>query len=97
VSYAVAGSFQETMTTTMTASDVKKVVVVMLLYGAMWGVGLLGIFMCSVHHAKSRRDVALGKSDIAVKKELASLTRSREDIRQYLTAYGECFVPLLFD
>jgi hypothetical protein len=90
VSYVVADSFQETMTTTMTASDLKKVIVVMLLYGAMWGLGLLGISMCSVHHAKHRRDVSLGRSDIVVKKELASLTRSREDIRQYLTAYGEC-------
>jgi hypothetical protein len=89
VSYVVADSFQETMTTTMTASDVKKVIVVMMLYGSMWGVGLLGIFMCSVHHAKNRRDLALGKSDIVMKKEQASLTRSREDIRQYLTAYGE--------
>ena len=90
VSYVVAESFQETLTTTMTASDVKKVIVVMLLYGVMWGVGFLGIFMCSIHHEKHRRDAVLGKSDIALKKELASLTRSREDIRQYLTVYGKC-------
>jgi hypothetical protein len=89
VSYVVADSFHETMTTTMTASDLKKVIVVMLLYGTMWGLGLFGISMCSVHHAKNRRYVSSGKSDIAVKKELASLTRSREDIRQYLTTYGE--------
>ena len=70
-------------------SDLKKVIIVMLLYGVMWGVGLLGIFMCSAHHARNRYDVASGKSDVAVKKELATLTRSREDIRQYLTAYGK--------
>lgn len=90
VSYVVADSFEETMTMTMTHSDLEKVIVVMLLYGAMWGVGLFGVFMCSLHHAKNRRDLALGRSDIAVKKELASLTRSREDIRQYLTSYGKC-------
>ena len=28
------------------------------------------------------------KSDIQMKKELASLTRSRDDIRQYLLSYG---------
>jgi hypothetical protein len=84
VSYVVADSFQETTTTTLTASDIKKVIVVMLLYGTMWGLGLLGIFMCSVHHAKNRRGMVLGQR--AVKKEF---NRSREDIRQYLTTYGE--------
>ena len=96
MSIVVTDSFQETMMTTMTASDVEKVIAVMLLYGAMWGVGLLGIFMCSVHHTKNRRDLASGKSEIVMKKELASLTRSREDIRQYLTAYGRRFLHLLF-
>lgn len=91
MSFVVTESFQETMMTTMSASDVKKVIAVMLLYGAMWGVGLLGIFMCSVHHAKNRRDLVSGKSEIVLKKELASLTRSREDIRQYLTTYGRHF------
>jgi hypothetical protein len=42
--------------------------------------------MCSVHHAKNRRDLALGKRD---RKILTSGSRSREDLRQYLTAYGE--------
>jgi hypothetical protein len=97
VSYVVADSVQETMTTTMTASDVKKVIVVMLLYGAMWGVGLLGIFMCSVHHAKKNRSNFNDNGNARLNRKLASGSRSKEDIREYLTTYGEFFVPLLCD
>jgi hypothetical protein len=92
VSYVVADSFQETMTTTMTTSDVKKVIVVMMLYGVMWGVGLLGIFMCSVHHAKNNRYGSNQNGNVRLKKKLASGSRSKEDIREYLTTYGECDV-----
>jgi hypothetical protein len=95
VSYVVAGSFEDTMTTKFTAADVQKVIVVMLLYGVMWGTGLLGILICSARHEKSRRDNLAGRGDVEVKKERASLTRSREDIRQYLTAYGKALILAL--
>jgi hypothetical protein len=88
VSYVVAGSFQDTMTTEFTASDVQKVIVVMLLYGVMWGAGLLGILLCSAHHAKNRRYKESGNSDR--KKALTDQGRSGDGIRDYLTAYGEC-------
>jgi hypothetical protein len=88
VSYVVAGSFEDTMTTKFTASDVKKVIMVMLLYGVMWGAGLMGIFFCSARHEKNRRYDITGKCNVEMNKEKASLTRSREDIRQYLTSYG---------
>ncbi len=96
VSVVVAEAFEETMTTTMTPSDLKKVIVVMLLYGIMWAVGLAGIFLCSLRYAKTRHEHASGKSNVTMKKEMASLTRSREDIRQYLTAYVGEVLPSVF-
>jgi hypothetical protein len=84
------------MTTKFTASDVQKVIAVMLLYGVMWGAGLLGILLCSARHEKNRRDRVAGKGGLEVKKRRASLTQSGDDIRQYLTAYGECLLVLYF-
>jgi hypothetical protein len=91
VSSVVAGSFQDTMTTKFTASDVKKVIVVMLLYGAMWGTGLFGIILCSARHEKNRRYTESGKTS-DLKTAFTSQTRSKEGIRESLTAYGERFL-----
>jgi hypothetical protein len=88
VSYVVAGSFQDTMTTQFTASDVQKVIAVMLLYGVMWGAGLLGILLCSARHEKNRRYKESGKSS-DLKAALTSQGTSGEGIRASLTAYCE--------
>lgn len=93
ISVIVAEAFEETLTTTMTASDVKKVLVVILLYGLLWAVGLLGVLLCSLRYGygKAGFETSSGKngnSSLQMKKELASLTRSKDDIRQYLIAYG---------
>ena len=106
ISVIVAEAFEETLTTTMTASDVKKVLVVILLYGLLWAVGLLGVLLCSLRYGygKAGFETSSGKngnSSLQMKKELASLTRSKDDIRQYLIAYGNfssffCFGCFVF-
>lgn len=86
VSIVVSHSFEDTMTTTMTEPDFKKVIVVMLLYGVMWAAGLAGIALCSVrHHYKEAHSK---KNSVTLKMQIASSTRSPEDMRRYLTAYG---------
>ena len=95
----VADDFKATILTAdefNSANALKKTLIVILLYGTLWSVGLFGLLFCSVKHQKQRLDMAANKTGIDEAKEKALLTRSKESIRQYLTTYGTILFIYLF-
>jgi hypothetical protein len=98
VTVLVGEQFFETIETAgdlNSAADLKKTLIVILMYGTLWSVGLLGILSCSCFQrfrsSKSGAEVMLSE-----KKERAMLTRSNHDIKQYLMGYVNEVFPSVY-
>ena len=98
VTVLVGKQFFETIETAgdlNSASDLKQTLIVIMMYGILWSVGLLGILSCScfqrVRISKSGATVALSE-----KKERAMLTRSNHDVKQYLMGYVNEVFPSVY-
>jgi hypothetical protein len=97
VSMYVADDFVTTMSSAEdlnSPADLQKVLIVLFLYGTLWGSGLLGIFFCSIKQQQSIKVRASTKSDLEEKKRFAMRSKSGEAVRSYLTAYINEIFPV---
>jgi hypothetical protein len=92
VSRVVSDNF---VTTIMTAedlnsvADLQKTIIVLVLYGVIWGGGLSGILLCSMRHRNVTKKVATGVIDRNKKKKMAAMAASDiRAVKKYITGYG---------
>lgn len=72
------------------AEDLRKVLTIILLYGVMWTVGLSLLFVMMLKNQSHKTaSETKSQSSLEAKKKAARASRSKEDIRQYLVAYGK--------
>ena len=98
VSLLVAKQFFGTMETAgdlNSASSLKKTLIVILMYSILWSVGLLGILGCSCLQRVNSHKLG-GEEALMLKKEKAMLTRSNQDIKQYLMSYVNEVFPSVY-
>ncbi len=73
------------------AADLRKVLTIILLYGVMWAVGLSLLFVMMLKSQSSKTaSQTKSQTSLEAKKRAARESRSKEDIRQFLVAYGKC-------
>lgn len=76
-------------------SDLRKTLIVILMYSVLWSVGLLGILGCS-YFQRYRFPKSGNAQALSLKKERAMLTRSNHDVKQYLMSYVNEVFPSVF-
>jgi hypothetical protein len=99
VSTVVVDDFVTTMETAKDFSSVEvegqqKTLLVPLLFGGMWGIGLLGIVFCSVRQQSVPKVVTSSRADLEAKKKTAMQSPSPQAVRSYLTAYIDEVFPV---
>jgi len=95
----VATEFKETLFTAgdlNSAADLKKVMIVLLLYATLWGVGLAGLAMCTLAEKRRLDSIKTNGAPIESLKAIAVEARTKESIRQYLTSYVNEVFPAVF-
>jgi hypothetical protein len=99
VSTVVVDDFVTTMETAKDFSSVEeegqhKTLLVLLLFGGMWGIVVLGIVFCSVRQQSVPKVVTSSRADLEAKKKTAMQSRSPQAVRSYLTAYIDEVFPV---
>jgi len=95
----VTNQFAGTLSTPPTFSswaDLKKVMIVLLMYGIFWATGLGLISLCIVKRWASQSKEREERAALAKQKELAGKLRSPVVIREYLTEYVNSVFPDVF-
>jgi hypothetical protein len=75
------------------AAALEKTLIVLLLYGVLWAIGLLGVAVC---FWKSKNVVDYKTPELNLKKNQALATKSKDDIRKYLVAYIDEVFPAVY-
>lgn len=78
------------------AGDLKKVMLVLFLYGGLWATGLVGILFCTFQRIKIQSKVKAEGSHLDKKKEEAKAKKSKEAIKDYLLTYAYEALPSVF-
>lgn len=95
----VIAGFEETMVSAKdfdSLADLKKVLLVLFLYVALWGAGLLGISICTWHRRRLDSRIKVVGSTLDKKKAEAQTKKSKESIKQYLLGYVDEVFPSVF-
>lgn len=79
----------------LSASSIQNGVIVLIMYGVLWGTGLFAIFFFSLRQRKSK--VSSKESEwVQSKQRAVKKKKSKDEIRKYLTDYVNEIFPSVF-
>jgi hypothetical protein len=79
----------------LSASSIQKGVIVLIMYGVLWGVGLFAIFFFSLRQRNN--GVSSKESEwVQSKQRAAKKNKTKDDVRKYLTDYVNEIFPSVF-
>jgi hypothetical protein len=99
ISEDVAMDFADTIVSTKdfdSVSDLKKVIIVMMLYGTLWGIGIIGLSYWSLHSRRSAKKIGMDAFEKHKNKRIAESTKSISVVQDYLYKYLDETFPHVF-
>mmetsp|Transcript_29297 Transcript_29297/g.49447 ORF Transcript_29297/g.49447 Transcript_29297/m.49447 type:complete len:2221 (+) Transcript_29297:134-6796(+) len=98
VSQLIAEDFTATLITTgdLSLGDFADAIIIFILYGALWGGGMLGLSLCTLRRRNMSKISGLVRHELIKKKEHATSTKSSLDVKKYMLSYINEVFPAVY-